>query len=387
MRLSRTPTTSPAARRRRVPRDVSPACLVLWAVWLLCTPAFGTPTPPDAEPPDSEDAESVDDEGEIGDEEDPERIDEEAEPSGEGRPASDEPLRIRLRRFNDALARGVGQLGTHPRYLSLVVLPFTQHGERTASHELGLLLEHTVRTAMTWDYGLPVVPRAAVRQAIEDEGSAERLDAETARKVGRRLSADAVILGSVSDAVDHFAVTATVFAVQGDGPPLEHRLLQIPAPQLLDAAAEARILRTKEGALWRSALVPGWGQFYNQQPLKGGLVAGLEAGLIAGAVVFHVLGARAESRYDWDLRESTAERERAEQHYLTRSLLVVLAAGVWMYGALDAYLSGADPDAEPTLAAVEGPGARRSGPSFVLLPLVDMESRGGGLRLVGALRF
>ena len=47
----------------------------------------------------------------------------------------------------------------------------------------------------------------------------------------------------------------------------------------------AKKIITTKGAMLRSALLPGWGQWYNGAKIKSILVFGVEAGLGAGAVV------------------------------------------------------------------------------------------------------
>ncbi len=301
-----------------------------------------------------------------------------ARAAGAGDTFDAEPLEIRLRRFCDALAKGVGRLGTHPRYSTVAVLPFAEHGERAEDHDLGDLLTYTVRAAMARDYGLPVVLPAAIREAKRALPPDTVIGPSEARRLGVAVRAKAVIMGNVSDSGDHFAMSASVFASAGREAPLEHRLLRVRVPELITAAEEARILRTKPGALWRSLVLPGWGQVYNRDVVEGVLVSGAEVGLLSAAVVFEVLGRRAESRYRWDTREAVEQRQAALDHYVLRNALLAVAGGVWLFGAVHAWLGGADPDETPTLAAM---------PRLQVMPVVTASAPGrpaftGGVALV-----
>ena len=42
---------------------------------------------------------------------------------------------------------------------------------------------------------------------------------------------------------------------------------------------------------FRSLIVPGWGQSYNRQPVKGLVFGGLAVATIGGAVAYHLMGA------------------------------------------------------------------------------------------------
>ncbi|SVD05672.1 uncharacterized protein METZ01_LOCUS358526 [marine metagenome] len=51
------------------------------------------------------------------------------------------------------------------------------------------------------------------------------------------------------------------------------------------AIVESLHLPSPTGALLRSTALPGWGQFYNRKPLKGGLFLILQAGLFTGVLL------------------------------------------------------------------------------------------------------
>lgn len=108
-------------------------------------------------------------------------------------------------------------------------------------------------------------------------------------------------------------------------------------------SSEAHPVKTKSptGALIRSGLVPGWGQFYNEQYIKSGLVFMLEGMLIGGAVVEHT---RAEDDHRaWtDTTKSDQARESAWLRYSRRidkrNTYLWYLAGVKFLSMVDAYV-------------------------------------------------
>lgn len=68
-------------------------------------------------------------------------------------------------------------------------------------------------------------------------------------------------------------------------------------------------LRSPRGAMLRSLIIPGWGQYYNQQKTKAVILAGLQLGCAAGIVI---ADHRAYQNYD---RANEAETETIKQHY------------------------------------------------------------------------
>jgi hypothetical protein len=128
----------------------------------------------------------------------------------------------------------------------------------------------------------------------------------------------------------------------------------VSAGSLVALSADAVVLRSRKDALFRSLVMPGWGQAYNRQPVKAALVGGSFVALAGTAVAFHVLGTRAEDQYR---TKSTAAalggdpaataaslRTTAESRYAWRNGLLLGAGAVWALGAVDAYVSGVDGD-------------------------------------------
>ena len=89
------------------------------------------------------------------------------------------------------------------------------------------------------------------------------------------------------------------------------------------STAKARL--TPRGALWRSALVPGWGQLRNRRHIKAVLFSAAAAGF-AGASISETRNLN---------RADASERQAAAGRRNTRLLLFVATA---TFAALDAYV-------------------------------------------------
>lgn len=114
-----------------------------------------------------------------------------------------------------------------------------------------------------------------------------------------------------------------------------------------EAAADSSVAGpTPRGALWRSLLLPGWGQFYNGKPLKGLVLGGISAGLAVGAL-------RAANDVDGAPTPEIHQDRAARRN--TRILYVAMAFTV---SALDAYIDAhlATLDVDLALLSLEGGG-------------------------------
>ncbi len=126
---------------------------------------------------------------------------------------------------------------------------------------------------------------------------------------------------------------------------------------------------TKYGAigLWRSAIVPGWGQFYKGSYLKGGLIMGGAVALAGGIVYTECM------RSDYADKIAKTHKEENKRVYATRrdnfetgrNICIGAAAALYVYNLID---------------AIVAPGARRlviksrpNGNTYTVLPAVTVE--------------
>lgn len=98
--------------------------------------------------------------------------------------------------------------------------------------------------------------------------------------------------------------------------------------------------------LWRSAIVPGWGQFHKGSYLKGGLILGGTAALIGGVVATETIktdyARRIGETHDADYKRLYAKR--VDQFSTARNICLGALGALYVYNLID---------------AIAAPGARR----------------------------
>ncbi len=83
------------------------------------------------------------------------------------------------------------------------------------------------------------------------------------------------------------------------------------------------------GALLRSAVIPGWGQFYNERPVKGIVMGSVELGLLGWLLAEHLAALEARSSGD----------DASYLRHVSRRLdLIWYTSAAWLFGMLDAYV-------------------------------------------------
>lgn len=191
------------------------------------------------------------------------------------------------------------------------------------------------------------------------------VDPKKAARLGKMAGAQAIVVGSVSMAGADFVINARVISAE-KAAVLVAESMNVPRAGMVSLAEESVVLRSKSGAVFRSVLIPGWGQFYNREPVKGGIIVGAEAALIGAAVAMHFLGAADEDKYTdssfalkypgltpVELGQKAQQlRESAEDFYELRNIFIYSAVGVWLYNILDAYIFGIDGEKDAGLELI-----------------------------------
>lgn len=271
-------------------------------------------------------------------------------------------LDARLRALADQLALPLKRLPGDHRDQRFAIMPLTNLGDAAEQRSLGLVVSDALVTNLARDHRLPIVERAALAKLLDEQalGQSGALDDGQAAAVGKLAGARALIVGSVADAGDAFLVT--VRAVDTESAALiegSAQQAELPKAELMALSASAVVLRSRSGAMFRSVVLPGWGQAYNDELLKAGLVGGAVGTLVAASVtaasvggwlrfvLYPTIGSREQ---DKDLSRVELERQVVETRTVGEGTLVAaavlagLTTAAWGAGAIDAYLSGTDID-------------------------------------------
>jgi len=265
-------------------------------------------------------------------------------------------LDARMRALADSLAIPLKRLPGDHRDQRFAVLPFENAGAEAEQRSLGLVVSDLVVTDLARDHRLGLVERSQIGKimdelALQQSGA---IDDKQALEVGKVTGARGLIIGRVSDAGEEFIVSAR--AVDGEtGAVLVAEDMKVPKAELVAFSANAVVLRSRGGAMFRSVIVPGWGQSYNDETGKGILFGAATGTLAASTVVVGGLGlytgfVEYPNAGLNDEKTPPAERaalvqgtrERANAQLTAAVVLAGMTAVVWGVNVADAWLSGVD---------------------------------------------
>lgn len=203
--------------------------------------------------------------------------------------------------------------------------------------------------------GFLVVERAELGRAMEQLSLAELTGTDRVAELGQMLGAQSLVVATVSDAGDHFVLSARVVGVEG-GAVLGAASASLARDGVVSMAAVET--RSPAQAALRSAAAPGWGQAYNGEGTKALLVGVSTYGALAGTLA---LGGRAlwvwrdytQLRADDDpssggLTDAEARKLAPELRSQANALLTAtmvaggVTASLWSLGIADALISAPD---------------------------------------------
>ncbi len=182
-----------------------------------------------------------------------------------------------------------------------------------------------------------------------------------ASQVGKMLNAQYMIVGAVADVGNQFIINARVVNVATSRivKAVKVRLMK---DDVVALSSKYIVVKTKSGALFRSLLIPGWGQIYSGHVVKGAFFTTVTLGLMAGALVSHYLGYNVyyEKKYknSTNTSDATYYYDKAVSTLKLRDRLLLAGAVVWVINAVDAYISGVNAKEVKSFEAVVSPQER-----------------------------
>ena len=124
--------------------------------------------------------------------------------------------------------------------------------------------------------------------------------------------------------------------------------------------AEQGKLVSPIGAMVRSAIFPGWGQFYSRSYFRGSLtVLGIGGSVIGGLLAQQSFRNRYDAYEDLVWGGFSSEKEvlesyaHANQRYKLRTFFMYTGIGIWLYSLIDSYVSANFYNATTQIQSIE----------------------------------
>ena len=251
------------------------------------------------------------------------------------------------------IARGINgvakfieqEIGASNRAVGIV--PFTNIGEETQKLRVGEVLATLITQRLVKSKTVRVAETQDMKRILNEIrlGSLGVIDSKTAVKAGGIMGAQLMLSGSVIPAGEFYQLAVRLNDVE-TAQTLGTFTVEIPRRRLI--ALSRDVYNLHQGwyeAPLRSLLIPGWGQFYNERPVRGTFYLVTTAALLGAAVYVSYDADRKLDAY------RAADAEKANHAYdvyrhrvrLTQGLAWTGAA-LWAVNVLDGGIFGAPAD-------------------------------------------
>lgn len=217
---------------------------------------------------------------------------------------------------------------------NIAIFKFKESGEEAKAKEIGTVIASILTTELNKTGEFDVIDRENVEKAYaEMEMAMSGLIDETKDtvEIGKMVAANMFLNGEITEVEGNYIVNVKMTDVETSEVVLTESV-EFPKDKM-NSMSTLLLTEVKYPitAGFRSAVVPGWGQFYNDRPVIGGITLGLSLAAGGSAIAFGVLKSIAErdmqyyrQQYDshasWDTGDLAANQALAEEYYDNMSL-------------------------------------------------------------------
>jgi TolB-like protein len=252
-------------------------------------------------------------------------------------------VRLQLEKLAQQLVSAI-PAGEGP--VSIAVLDFGTSRGKASVQQLGKALAMILNETLGKDPRFIVIERQKLDELAKEIslGQTGLVDEATAAQAGKTLGARLVVTGTIVELGEHFLVAARTIAVETAE---IQAIANIEIQQEQMIALSSKYVVIKKYSIvpaLQSAIIPGWGQIYNDQVTKGGILIALGAvsGITyAGSLFFWILQTdRYESFISTEPDRSDIKREYRKLAMMAKvnRAAFVSCLAIWSFASIDAFI-------------------------------------------------
>ena len=225
--------------------------------------------------------------------------------------------------------------------VNLMVADYDEVGGLAKKKMIGKIIPELLISRLEKAKGISVIERKRLKDIVEELSLSQTglLDDKKARRVGLFAGADILITGSVSEVGADYLISTRVIDVE-TAKVLKSYETKVPIKSMIALSSDVVVTRTKTDALIRSAVLPGWGQTYNKQYLKGYTFLAL-----AGSTIVGVLGCYGGVTYynsEYENTKNASQQDKIDDLDKKRTMfstvgnyMTIAYAAVWAINMAD----------------------------------------------------
>lgn len=262
--------------------------------------------------------------------------------------AKAEKIQAAIDKIVATLQSQTGVSAANPRKIAVSAL--VSLGPTARDKQMGDVVAEILQEKLAKVEGVTLIERMQLAKILEELKLSllGLTDPGNAEAVGKMAGADAMIVGSVSEVAADFRISIRLVNVE-TGKIEKALAVSVPQENMIALSSDYVVVRTRSDAIFRSLLIPGWGQMYNRAPVRGGMYLTLTAAAGGGAVAAFMLAEQSAKDYDaYKPKAGEAPDQKKldglADEYSTRRKwangLGFAAAGIWLVNIIDAAATG-----------------------------------------------
>lgn len=227
----------------------------------------------------------------------------------------------------------------------VAVSPLVSLGPTARDKQMGDVVAELIQERLAQAEGIELIERTQLKKILEELKLSllGLTDPNNAEAVGKLAGADVMIVGSVSEVGADFRVSVRLVNVSNGK--IEKALsANLPQESMIALSSKYIVTRSKSDGIFRSVLVPGWGQMYNGENIRGGVYLAAVAGTGGAALAMFLLSNATQADYDAiDTPDQARLDELADEFSNRRNLANIFGiATAVLYGinVIDAAVTG-----------------------------------------------
>ncbi len=253
------------------------------------------------------------------------------------------PAEIAVKKLADKLRSRI--LEASPNGAVVAVVRFLNLGPKAIDKKMGEIVTELLTAELSNSPKIKLVERENLDKLLQEL----RLsllgvtNPRLASKVGKMLNAQYMIIGAVADVGTDFVINARVVDV-ATSRIVGNAKVRLKQEDVIALSSKYLVVKTKMGALYRSMVIPGWGQIYSGHKVKGIFFTVTTLGLVGAALTEYYIGKNVyyDDKYMNATNPDDAKYyyDKAVDAYSLGNQLLLAGAAVWIVNMVDAYVTG-----------------------------------------------
>lgn len=227
--------------------------------------------------------------------------------------------------------------------MGIAVLPFETSEGRSEARDLGEAAAILISENLVKNPNYSVAERAKLQSIMEEIGLSQTGMTENELEVGNLLNAEYIITGAVADLGARFLLAARMIEVE-TGNIMQSSSVEIPSKNFLNVSSKLVVVKKYSiTSAFRSMIIPGWGQFYNDQPKKGSFLLITELLAVGATAASYTLYKQAKGQYDrsTDRQLSVQYFNEMDKNAQMNHIGGAVAGVIWFYAFVDSWVVAA----------------------------------------------